>query len=482
MVRSTLSRRGRRNARIAKRHFANNFDTAFNPERWARESVLIQIETMVGAGVVHRDFEPIFQQFGDVVNTRQPGEFVSRRKAKGDNVTVQDATATNIQVPLNQHSHVSFEIDDLDETISFKSLLQEYIAPAAQAQARFADLVVLSQVYQFLENQAGAVNGLTTSNAVSLIIDARTVMNNNKAHETGRQILWGTDAEGQILQNAVFHEADKRGDTQGLKEASLGRKFGFDHWMGQNVLNVLKADHTYQSGAINETGAVKGDTTVTIDGISGLTGFDVVTAGNWCTINGKVYHITAISGGTGAAPTGLTLEYGLLETVADNATVEIMDKGSVDLAAGYAVDYAKGILVDDSAGALGVTPQVGQLVTFGSSNIRYTVIEVETGATEHTIWLDRPLEAAVPDNTVVNYGPAGGFNLGLHRNAMTLAIRPLKAVPDGTGAKSSTASFNNATSRVTFAYDAVAQALMVTFDYLLGIKVLDKDLGVVVLS
>ena len=477
------SRRGGRVNRLrafAARAYANDFGTAFNPERWARESVLILIEQMVAASLVHRDFENIFQQFGDLVNTRQPGEFEAVRKERGDSVTVQDATATNIQVPLNQHSHVSFEIEDIDESVSFKSLIDEYISPAAQAMARFADKVVLYQAYQFLENQAGSLGGLTTGNAVSLIVDARTVMNRNKAHTQNRNIIWGTDAEGLVIQNSVFHEADKRGDTDGLKEASIGRKLMWDHWMAQNTIQIEQADHVYQTGAVDETNANKGDLTVVIDGITGLTGTAVVTVGQWCTIAGKIHQITAVDVDTD--PTLLTLAYPLHENVADNSVVNLLDKGAVDFAAGYAAGYGKGILVDDAAAALGVEPQVGQLVSFGAGAQRYAIIRVVTGSTEHTIFLDRPLEAAIADNATVNYGPAGGINFGFHRNALTLAIRPLKAPPAGTGARSGNASLNSATNRVTFTYDGHAQSLLTTFDYLLGVKVLDVDLGVVVLS
>lgn len=480
------SRRGGSQARrnrlqaFQQRAFANSFGIAYNPDRWARESVLILLENMVAAGVVHRDFEEIFSTFGQIVNTRQPGEFTAKRKERGDSVTVQDASATNIQVPLDQHAHVSFSIEDIDETVSFKSLVDEYIAPASQAMARFADQVVLYQAYQFLENQAGSLNGLTISNAVGLITSARSVLNTNKAHVDGRNVIWGTDAESLILQNSVFHEADKRGDTQGLRDASLGHKFGMDHWMGQNAIQVEKSDHAYQSGAVNETAANKGDLNVTIDGITSLTGDDIVTAGQWVTVAGKIHQISATDSATD--PTLLTLAYALHENVADDAVVEICDKGHVDFAAGYASGYSKGILVDNASGALGVTPQVGQLVSFGATTPRYAIIEVETGATEHTITLDRPLAAALSDNDIANYGPAGGINLGLHRNAITLAIRPLKSPPSGTGAQSGTSSFNNATNRVTFTYDGNAQSLLTTFDYLLGVKVLDNDLGVVVLS
>src|SRR5581483_11334904 len=103
---------------------------AFIPQLWAQESLAILEENMVAAQLVHRDFEETVAQFGDTVNTRRPGQFVAQRKVNSDQVTVQDATATNIQVQLNQHVHVSFLIKDGEESKSFKDLVAEYLAPA----------------------------------------------------------------------------------------------------------------------------------------------------------------------------------------------------------------------------------------------------------------------------------------------------------------------------------------------------------------
>src|ERR1700733_9438880 len=116
----------------------DNVVDAFNPQFWANESLAILEENMIIGNMVHRDFEPIIQNYGDVVNTRRVGEFVALRKTVTDNVTVQDATATNIQVTLNQHIHVSFLIRDGEESKSIVSLVDEYMAPAMIAEARFA--------------------------------------------------------------------------------------------------------------------------------------------------------------------------------------------------------------------------------------------------------------------------------------------------------------------------------------------------------
>ena len=99
--------------------YENNLD-AYIPELWAQEGLAILEENMVMANLVHRDFENEIAKFGDVVNTRKPGEFRIRRKTDGTTLVQQDATATNVPVPLDQWFYESFVIRDGEGSKSFQ--------------------------------------------------------------------------------------------------------------------------------------------------------------------------------------------------------------------------------------------------------------------------------------------------------------------------------------------------------------------------
>lgn len=451
-----------------------NLNEVYSPELWAMESVMILFENAVSARLVHRDFEPMFASFGDVVNTRKPHEVVANRKAPGDPIVRKAATATNIPVKLNQHLESSFYLTDEESSKSFKNLVDEFLRPHTIALARMLDQIVLGQHVHYMHNQAGTIGGLTTSNAVSYISNAGLVMTRNKAHMDGRQMIWSPEAESLIVQNRTFHEADKRGDTVGLRAASLGHKLNFDHWMDQNV--SLIPSQTQVTGAINNGNITRGSTVLTVDGFTG----SQLAPGRWFTINGKVYQSIAETAASNT--TSVTLSYGLLEDVADNDPVSNYPTALIDLVAGYAVDYNRGILIDaNGSQAPPIVP--GQIVSFGIGK-NYVVVRAETvTSTETEIWLDRPLEASLADNDVVFYGPGGGSaNFGFHRNALTLAVRPLAPPRAGAGAIGGLASFNGLTMRAVVSYDHNAQAHVVTLDFLAGVKVLEPDLGVVVLS
>lgn len=449
---------------------ANSFD-AFVPELWANESLAILEENMVAANLVHRDFEPLIAKFGDIVNTRKPAEFTGKRKTNDDSVTVQDASATNIAVTLNQHLHTTFLIKDGEDSKSFKSLVDEYLRPAMLSLARMVDQIVLGQVHQFYANAAGGLGLLTSNTAKGYILDTREAMNLNNAPMEGRNLIVTPNSETQFLNLDLFNSAEKVGDNgTALREASLGRKLGFDIYMCQNAASVA-------SGQTTETflltaDFVAGDSALTVD-----TGTGNIPVGSWVKIGGFPYRVTAH---TGTAPTtAITVSPALRTAVSNNDPVVCWnDVGAVNLVAGYAAGYAKEIVINGFASGKG--PKVGQLVTFtDETSAIYTVIQV-TGVTDIT--LDRPLEAALTNGDVVFLGPAGDYNFAFSKNAVALITRPLALPRPGTGAAAAVVNFNGLSVRVVMQYDSSLQGTRVTCDLLCGVKVLDEDLGAVLLG
>jgi hypothetical protein len=100
-----------------------NDNDAFILEIWAQEGLVILEENMVAANLVHRDFQNEIKDFGDVVNTRRPGTFKTKRKVDGTTLSQQDANATNVRVPLDQWFYNSFTIKDGEASKSFQELV-----------------------------------------------------------------------------------------------------------------------------------------------------------------------------------------------------------------------------------------------------------------------------------------------------------------------------------------------------------------------
>lgn len=455
---------------ILSRAYFDNMIDPFIPEWWANETLAILEENMIAAALVNRDFEQYFNKYGDIVNTRRPREFVGKRKVKGDPVTTQDAIADNIAITLDQWNHVSFTIDDVEATMSMKTLQDQYAMPAGKALARMVDRTVLFQYPRFFPNMAGALNGLNVNNVKDSALDLRKTMDDNKAWASPRNLILSSKTEADYLRPETFTSAEKVGDFgTALRTASLGEKFGFQFFKDLNI-GVVATGNTTRAFAINNAaGYLVGSTALTVD-----VGTGEITPGTWVQIGGMPYQVASR---TGTSPTtAIVLTYGLKTAPADDDVVTVYTPGAVNNAGNYAAGYSKEITVNGFT----VAPQIGQLVSFGADTTNvYAIIDVDglVGIT-----LDRALISGINNGDTVNIGPAGAYNLCIHPDAITLAIRPLIPVINNAGAISSTVSLNGLSMRVTISYDPVYQKHRWTFDFLAGIQVLEKKLGAVLLG
>ena len=456
--------------------FANDND-AFIPELWAQEGLAILEENMVIANLVHRDFEDEVRDFGDVVNTRRPGTFRISRKKDGTALTQQDASATNVQVPLDQWFYNSFVIKDGEASKAFQDLVDIYLRPGMQTIARAVDRAVLGRCHNFLRapvNRVGRLENLTSANSKDYMLEAREVLNVNKAPTDGRNLVLAPASETALLKNDMFLKANERGDGgTALENAELGRILGFATYMDQNV-NSLAA--TAMVGQV-VAGTITDAQPAGEGGVQNCTLSYQAVVGEFATVagNDQPTHITALTGAT----TDITLnEVNKYATVA--GAVLVVYK-SCAVKGDYAAGYSEAVVVDGWT----VAPQIGQLVAFGAGASRrtYTVIESWLSAAgEQSLILDRPLEVALADNDAAFPGPAGTLNLAFHRECLALVTRPL-AVPSGAlGVMSHVGAYNNIAMRVTMQYDIQAGGTVVNLDILAGVAVLDQDLAVVLLG
>jgi len=441
-----------------------NDNDALIPEIWSREALMTLMSNTVMASLVHRDFSSQVASYGDVVNTSRPADFSGKRKTDADNVTDQDAISPNIPVPLNQHFHVSYVIKDGELSKALPDLLERYMEPAARELAEKIDQVLAGQTAQLMANQVGQPGAATSLNVDEYVLDADEKLNDNKCPKAGRRLVMSSRFNRAALGAEIVVEADKRGDNgTALREASVGRIYGFDSFMDQNVAHVRPAAVTTADG-VTDGDEVAGATVVETTVASAS-----VTAGEYVVIAGsdKLHRIDSVVDAAGDAD--ITLTEALTADVAAGAVVQVVTKTTTTSA--YAAGWAKEI-------ALAAAPSVGQLVSFGTGagTHSYTVIAVDgTDAL-----LDRPLDIAVGSGDDAFLGAAGSRNIALTREAIALVSRPLATVANEMGARSAVTSFDGLSMRVTMQYDSLSQGTRVTFDLLCGVAILDARLACVI--
>lgn len=455
-----------KNNKIRFQWYDNSVDM-YNPEIWARTSLELLYENMVLGNRVYREFDTAVADEGDVVNTRMPAQFVAKRKTDSDEVTVQDATAVNVPVQLNQHLHTSFTLKDRQMSLGMPILVNDFLAPAVISISQAIDKILSTQVYQFLPNICGHLGGISNTNAKDYMLAARQVAFNNKM-PANRDLIWTGTSETAALGQDLFVSAEKVGDDgTALREGSLGRKYGFNNFATQNQPEITSAMDTVIGAVDNASGEAAGATDIEVDGFAAA-----ITNGTWFTVAGDdiPHQVTGTTGG--ATPTNIEFTPALKRAVADDAVVTIVDPGAVNKSGGYSAGYAKEIVVDGFT----LAPQVGQGVSFGSSTAVYGIIDVTSNT---GITLDRPLEADIANDATVNLLPAGSYNFGLDRGAIALVNRPLDLAPAEMGVRCYVASAYGVAIRVTMTYEGRKQGILFTVDTLCGVATLNQARGLV---
>lgn len=464
--------------------YANDND-ALIPELWARESIAVLEENMVAGRLVHRDFENIIANFGDVVNTRKPQDGIVRRKTDADSIVYNDAVLTNVPVQLNQHYYAGFVIKDGERSKSLQDLISIHLVPTMKAVGNGIDRMILGRMAHELiltpQERVGRLNSLSSSNSKSTVLQARERLNRTLATPMNRNLVLAPGSETSLLETELFIKANERGDDgTALEQARLGMILGFETFMDQNVNGILDDSNRDTVDSVTSASIPAGATGALTQ--LDWTGYEV-QVGSFIQIDGndQPHWATAVTTSVGDT-TDVTLNEAIKFDVASGARTRAYDPGMADGV--YSAGHTEAVVIDDMASGKNLV--VGQLVAFGTTGgtrHTYTIIEVEAStATSTTVLLDRPLDIAVADDEVAFPGPSGDFNLAFHRNAFSLVTRPLAAPDASMGARSFVAVHNNIAMRATMQYDIDAQGTKVVLDLLAGASMLDNALATLVLG
>lgn len=220
-------------------------NTLLTPSVIARQALATLYETCVAAQLVYRDYEQDFvPKVGTTISVRKPATFTAEEYVRSAGINVQNATETSVPVVLNHFADVSFAVTTEDLALKVEDFAAQLLTPALEAISQKIDRDVLAlrdDVVQEVGVSASTTTGVSGTNAWDadnprVAIDARRVLNLRNVPPSERYMIVGPNLEAQWLGDDLFLRADARGDTDGLREANLGRRlFGFDAYSSQNV-------------------------------------------------------------------------------------------------------------------------------------------------------------------------------------------------------------------------------------------------------
>ena len=206
-------------------------NTILTPDIIAREALMVLRNNAVMANLVHRDYSDEFAAVGDTITIRKPATFTAN-EFNGASITVQDATETGVAVKIDKHLDVSFAVTSKEMALDIADFSKQFLVPAMQAFADKVDKYLIGL-------EASATNRVSHADgaiAPKDMIEARKYLTQNAAPLADRRFVVGATAEADLLNSELFVAADKVGDEgTALREASLGRKYGMDCYVDQNI-------------------------------------------------------------------------------------------------------------------------------------------------------------------------------------------------------------------------------------------------------
>ena len=225
-------------------------NTILTPSVIAREALMLLESNLVFGNLVFRGHQDDFTggKVGDTIQVRGPANFTAD-EYDGASLTIQDATESSVNVTLEKHFDVSFKVTDREATLAIEDFSQQLLNPAMLAIAEAVDAYVASK-YVEVYNIVGTAGDPPDSLADVVAIDQK--LNEARVPLGSRVNVMTPQAKADLFEIPSFAEADKRGDDgTALREASLGRFLGMDHFMNQNI-------QSHTAGSLTGTIAVSG--------------------------------------------------------------------------------------------------------------------------------------------------------------------------------------------------------------------------------
>ena len=288
----------------------------------ARQALPRLIENLVFPNLCYRDFSDTFADLGDTIRVRKPVVLTAEEFDAGNGVNYQDMKESSVDVTLNKIATVDAKASAIETAVNIGDLNRVFIEPAAVALAEKinADGLALYKDIPY------AVD--THLNDLAALAAVRKALNENKVPTAGRVAIWDPTADAAFTTIPAIVNAEKSGNTQALREGSIGRIFGLENYMAQGVkahtTGITSATSVKVNGAVTA-----GATQLAIDG-SALTGKLVV--GDILTIKGKTYVVTEETANASTNAIATVKVYPALPEIGDNTDVTLAGSYTANMA------------------------------------------------------------------------------------------------------------------------------------------------------
>ena len=209
-------------------------NTLYTPAQAARSTLAALRWLSLLPRTVRQDFSAEFVAGrGQTVNVRKP---ITAGKAKVYTKANRDARAAIqfndldeqfVPVKLEDQVYNAVRLPDDFATFSLENLQRQVLIPQAESVVDELSSPLIDEMTAIATDASIPAILPDGSNVRSALIQARKVLNARKVPAANRFVAVGADLEAAFLEDELLQKANESGTTETLREATIGRLFGF---------------------------------------------------------------------------------------------------------------------------------------------------------------------------------------------------------------------------------------------------------------
>lgn len=197
----------------------NTQNAQFIPTIVAQKALGAFASYMNLARTVAKDFEYTTAREGQTISVAKRGALSANQKSSGSAVTLQQPTATNINVTLNQHWEVSFQIEDVTRVLENQNTLEGYALDAAIPLAEKVENTIAA-LHPSITNTV-TFDATSTATKISSLLNLRKRFVDNKVPKLEQKYLYvNSTVLNELLEESQFTTAQNMGTARNQVEGN----------------------------------------------------------------------------------------------------------------------------------------------------------------------------------------------------------------------------------------------------------------------
>lgn len=282
-------------------------NTFINPTLVAQEALLALESRLAASGLVYRGVERDFntpRAKGDTINVKVPATFASKQFVSA--TSAQNVTESSVAVKLDTIADVTVDITSQEMTLSIDDLSKQVIQPAAYAIAEQIE----SNVLGALVAGAGLSETKTSTAVIGDLGKLSKALDKKKVAKSERYLFLAPKHQYEYVALDVIIGFDKSQNSGALREAEIGRVFGFETFGSTQMPDTDAA--TAGTAASYSVAGTAGASVVAITSMSGAT--VTVKTGDKFVYDNHVYTFAADGTGDTSAIASIAITPALHKT------------------------------------------------------------------------------------------------------------------------------------------------------------------------